>query len=89
MLVEMPQASSHDVLKLLALGGAGVMLTGKVTLSQLGKLGDKLTHGMGALGAGSTGDLGPENLRALDQETASLTGVPLAGYDAPLPMWRH
>ncbi len=89
MLVEMPQASSHDVLKLLALGGAGVMLTGKVTLSRLGKLGAKLTHGMGALGAGSAGDLGPENLRALDQETASLTGVPLAGYDAPLPMWRH
>ena len=89
VLVEMPRASSQDVLKLLALGGAGVMLTGKVTLSQLGKLGAKLTHGMGALGAGSTGDLGPENLRALDQEIASLTGVPLAGYDAPLPMWRH
>ena len=42
-----------------------------------------------ALGAGSAGDLGPENLRALDQEAAALTGVPLAGYDAPLPMWRH
>ena len=89
VLAEMPRASANDVLKLLALGGAGVMLTGKVTLDWLGKLGDKLTHGIGALGAGSADDLGPENLRALDQEAAALTGVPLAGYDAPLPMWRH
>ena len=85
----MPEASANDVLKLLALGGAGVVLTGKVTLNRLGKLGDQLAHAMGALGAGSASDLGPEHLRALDQEAAALTGVPLAGYDAVLPMWRY
>jgi hypothetical protein len=89
VLAEIPRASADDVLKLLALGAAGVVLTGEVTLNQLSKLGDQLAHAMGALGAGSASELGPEQLRALDQEVAALTGVPLAGYDAPLPMWRH
>ncbi|MCH2417903.1 MAG: hypothetical protein MK222_04110 [Candidatus Poseidoniia archaeon] len=89
VLAEIPRASADDVLKLLALGAAGVVLTGEVTLNRLSKLGDQLAHAMGALGAGSASELGPEQLRALDQEVAALTGVPLAGYDAPLPMWRH
>ena len=89
VLPELPRASANDLLKLLALGGAGAVLTGKVTLNKLGKLGDQLAHAMGALGAGSASDLQPAHLRALDQEAAALTGVPLAGYDAALPMWRH
>jgi len=32
-------------------------------------------------------DLSPEDLRAMDLNTAALTGLKLAGYDRPLPIW--
>jgi len=35
----------------------------------------------------STKDLSPEDLRAMDLNTAALTGLKLAGYDRPLPFW--
>ena len=57
VLVEIPRASADDVLKLLALGAAGVVMTGEVTLNWLSKLGDQLAHAMGALGAGSASEL--------------------------------
>ena len=31
--------------------------------------------------------LGPEDLRAMDMNTAALTGLKLAGFDRPLPFW--
>jgi hypothetical protein len=31
--------------------------------------------------------LSPEDLRAMDMNTAALTGLKLAGYDRPLPFW--
>jgi glutamate synthase domain-containing protein 2 len=38
-------------------------------------------------GHSSTADLSPEDLRAMDLNTAALTGLKLAGFDRPLPMW--
>jgi glutamate synthase domain-containing protein 2 len=32
-------------------------------------------------------DLSPEDLRAMDLNTAALTGLKLAGFERPLPMW--
>jgi hypothetical protein len=32
-------------------------------------------------------DLSTEDLRAMDLNTAALTGLKLAGYDRPLPIW--
>jgi glutamate synthase domain-containing protein 2 len=34
-------------------------------------------------------DLSPEDLRAMDLNTAALTGLKLAGYERPLPMWEQ
>jgi len=35
----------------------------------------------------STKELSPEDLRAMDLNTAAMTGLKLAGYDRALPMW--
>jgi glutamate synthase domain-containing protein 2 len=40
-------------------------------------------------GHSSTAELTPEDLRALDINTAALTGLKLAGYDRPLPIWEE
>ena len=55
----------------------------------LKEFGTKLANTVGSLGVGSLADLGPENLRTDNQNTAAMTGVPLAGYESVLPMWRH
>ncbi len=40
-------------------------------------------------GHSSTADLTTEDLRALDYNTAALTGLKLAGYERPLPIWEE
>ncbi len=40
-------------------------------------------------GHGRTIDLSTEDLRAMDLNTAALTGLKLAGYDRPLPFWEN
>ena len=35
----------------------------------------------------SIADLSTEDLRAMDMNTAALTGLKLAGFERPLPMW--
>jgi glutamate synthase domain-containing protein 2 len=40
-------------------------------------------------GHNRTIDLSTEDLRAMDLNTAALTGLKLAGYDRPLPMWEN
>ncbi len=40
-------------------------------------------------GHSSIADLRPEDLRAMDMNTAALTGLKLAGYDRPLPFWEE
>jgi glutamate synthase domain-containing protein 2 len=38
-------------------------------------------------GHSRTADLSPEDLRAMDLNTAAITGLKLIGYDRPLAMW--
>jgi methylamine---glutamate N-methyltransferase subunit C len=40
-------------------------------------------------GHSSIKELSPEDLRAMDLNTAALTGLKLAGYDRPLPIWEN
>ena len=39
------------------------------------------------LGCDSIEKLGRRNMRALDHETASISGLRLVGYERPLPHW--
>ena len=40
-------------------------------------------------GHNRTMELSTEDLRAMDLNTAALTGLKMAGYDRPLPMWEN
>ncbi|MCK4976945.1 MAG: hypothetical protein KAS36_08435, partial [Anaerolineales bacterium] len=40
-------------------------------------------------GHSRTVDLSTEDLRTMDMNTAALTGLKLAGYERPLPMWEQ
>ena len=40
-------------------------------------------------GHGSTAELSSEDLRAMDMNTAALTGLKLVGYERPLPIWEQ
>lgn len=42
---------------------------------------------MRELGISDLADLNRRNLRALDHDTAAISGLRLVGYDRPLPMW--
>jgi len=73
----------------IALGASGLFLEGNCSNSKLKLFGAELSRTVGSLGVGNISDLGTENLRTNDQNTAAMTGVPIAGYDTVLPMWRH
>ena len=75
--------------KLMALGASGLFFEGDCTNEKLKAFGMNLSKTIGSLGIGNIQDLSPENLRTNDQNTAAMTGVPIAGYDSVLPMWRH
>ena len=73
----------------IALGASGLFLVGNCSNSKLKSFGAELSRTVGSLGVGNINDLGTDNLRTNDQNTAAMTGVPIAGYDTVLPMWRH
>ena len=50
-------------------------------------LGNSLRGWMKDLGIESIERIGRRNLRAIDYDTASISGLRLVGYDRPLPMW--
>jgi len=89
LLAARSTATAEEALKLMALGVVGVALEMEMEDDALRALARELALALGRLGLASAADLGIEHLRALDQDAAALTGVPLAGYDAVLPMWRH
>jgi hypothetical protein len=74
---------------MIALGSSGIFLEKECQNKELNNFAIELAETVGSLGIGKISDLGPGNLRASNQETAAMTGVPLAGYDSVLPMWRH
>ena len=53
----------------------------------LQSVGDELTAILRRLGLDSIVQLQRQHLRALDYETASISGLRLVGYDRPLPHW--
>ena len=73
----------------IALGASGLFLEGNCSNLKLKSFGAELSQTVGSLGVGKISDLGTDNLRTNDQNTAAMTGVPIAGYDTVLPMWRH
>ena len=56
---------------------------------ELKELGTDIANLVGNLGVGNINDLRAENLRTTNQDTAAITGIPLAGYNSVLPLWRH
>ena len=75
--------------KAIALGASGLFLDGNCSNTKLKSFGVELSQTIGSLGVGNIDDLGTDNLRTNNQNTAAITGVPIAGYDNVLPMWRH
>jgi hypothetical protein len=53
----------------------------------LDEAGSKLRGWMRELGVDGIERVGRRNLRALDYDTAAVSGLRLIGYDRPLPMW--
>ena len=89
ILASCKSLESKFAAKLLALGASGMFLETECSNSKLKDFGVELSQIVGSLGVGSINDLGTDNLRTNDQNTAAMTGVPIAGYDSVLPMWRH
>ena len=75
--------------KLIALGASGLFLEKECSSKQLKDFGIELSEILGTVGVGNIDDLEPSHLRTNNQETAAMTGIPLAGYNSVLPMWRH
>lgn len=80
---------SENIAKIISLGASGMFLENNCSNKDLKEFGTKLANTVGSLGVGSLAELGPEHLRTNNQNTAAMTGVPLAGYESVLPMWRH
>lgn len=85
-------ATGHDVAVLLA---AGVhIVASEVPVADLDDMAlwlmgtqDDLAHELRRVGVTSVDMLQRQHLRALDTETASVSGLRLAGYGRPLPHW--
>ena len=89
ILASCKKLESKFAAKLIALGASGMFLEAECSNSKLKDFGVELSRVVGSLGVGAIKDLGTDNLRTNDQNTAAMTGVPIAGYDSVLPMWRH
>ena len=89
VLVSCKELNADSATKMIALGCSGIFLEKECTNKELNDFASELAGKVGSLGVGKISDLSPENLRTSNQETAAMTGVPLAGYDSILPMWRH
>ncbi len=55
--------------------------------SEIHRLDGNLRGWMRELGISGMSQINRKNLRALDYETAAISGLRLVGYDRPLPMW--
>ena len=89
ILTACQELDCKNAAKMIALGSSGIFLEKECQNKELNDFAKELAETLGSLGIGRISDLNPENLRANNQETAAMTGVPLAGYDSVLPMWRH
>jgi len=89
ILASCKELDASSATKMIALGCSGIFLEKECSNKELNNFAIQLAEKVGSLGVGRISNLNPKNLRANNQETAAMTGVPLAGYDSTLPMWRH
>ena len=81
--------SAEDLLIAIAAGCHLVVapLLDKDVEGYLTSIGSDLKGWMRELGIDGLERIGRRNLRAVDYDTAAISGLRLAGYDRPLPMW--
>ncbi|MDP6221121.1 MAG: hypothetical protein QGG76_05985, partial [Candidatus Thalassarchaeaceae archaeon] len=81
--------SAEDLLIAIAAGCHLVVapLLDKDVEGYLISIGSDLKGWMRELGIDGLERIGRRNLRAVDYDTAAISGLRLAGYDRPLPMW--
>ena len=82
VLASCEELSADTATKMIALGCSGIFLEKECTNKELNNFASELAGKVGSIGVGKILDLSPENLRTSSQETAAMTGVPLAGYDS-------
>ena len=89
ILASSERLNCENTVKMIALGASGLFLEKGCSSKELKEFGIELSEITGSMGVGKINELKPDNLRTNNQETAAMTGVPLAGYNSVLPMWRH
>ena len=99
LFVVAPVRDAEDVLKLRALGADAVgfdicelvqnVKDKEGLIGYLNSLEEALKRKMLFYGVNSLSTLGENDLRALDYNTAAISGLKLIGYDRKLPMWLH
>ena len=90
LLIEMDEAPGAEDLLICAAAGCSVLVTPSPEdglEETLQWLKSTLRGWMIELGIDGLEKLNRRNLRALDHDTASISGLRLIGYDRPLPMW--
>lgn len=99
LFVVAPVRDAEDVLKLRALGADAVgfdicefvqnVKDKEGLVDYLNTLEEELRRKMLFYGVNELSSLGEDGLRALDYNTAAISGLKLIGYDRKLPMWLH
>jgi len=99
LLVTSPVRSAEDAMKLFALGADGIGLRLSDTIpfppkpddygSSMEELVENLKYWLALTGFVDCSQVNDECIRAIDYNTAAVSGIKLIGYDRKLPMWEH
>ena len=89
VLISCKMLDCEQIVKIISLGASGIFIDGNYSNKELKELGTDIANLVGNLGVGNINDLRAEHLRTTNQDTAAITGIPLAGYNSVLPLWRH
>ena len=82
------QPSAKDLLICLASGSNSVIAPFNENIEKtLSEMSTELGGWMRQIGIENIERIGRRNLRAMDYETAAISGLRLVGYDRPLPIW--
>jgi len=82
------QPSAKDLLIGLASGSNSVVAPFEQDIEEtLSAMSAELSGWMRKIGIENIERIGRRNLRAMDYETAAISGLRLVGYDRPLPIW--
>ena len=89
VLISCKMLDCEQIVKIISLGASGIFVDGNYSNKELKELGTDIANLVGNLGVGNINDLRADYLRTTNQDTAAITGIPLAGYNSVLPLWRH